>query len=137
MVETTRHHVDTAGQGDVRDLSSIISDAVRTSSLDAGVATIAVIGSTAGITTIELEPGAVADLNKVWETLAPRHGEYQHHLRWGDDNGSSHVRAAMLGPSISIPFERRRLCVGTWQQIVLIEFDTRGRRREIVVQLIG
>jgi secondary thiamine-phosphate synthase enzyme len=96
-----------------------------------------VVGSTAGITTIEFEPGAVADLNRVWERLAPRDGNYDHHLRWGDDNGSSHVRAAMLGPSVSIPFDDGRLCVGTWQQIVLIEFDTRGRTREIIVQLIG
>ena len=95
------------------------------------------IGSTAGITTIEFEPGAVADLNQVWEQLAPRHGDYEHHLRWGDDNGSSHVRAAMLGPSLSIPFEAGRLLVGTWQQIVLIEFDTRPRSREVVVQFIG
>src|SRR6266540_261299 len=108
MVETTKHHVETTGQGDVHDL-----------------------------TTIEFEPGAVADLNRVYEQLAPRDGEYEHRLRWGDDNGSSHVRAAMLGPSISIPFDRGRLCVGTWQQIVLVEFDTRPRSREVVVQLIG
>jgi secondary thiamine-phosphate synthase enzyme len=137
MVETTRHEVKTAGQGDVHDLTALVSRALSASSLDAGLATIAVVGSTAGITTIEFEPGAVADLNRVWERLAPREGEYQHHLQWGDDNGSSHVRAAMLGPSISIPFDRRRLCVGTWQQVVLIEFDTRARSREVIVQLIG
>ena len=137
MVETTRHEVKTTGQGDVHDLSALVSSVLSASSLDAGLATIAVVGSTGGITTIEFEPGAVADLNRVWERLAPREGDYQHHLQWGDDNGSSHVRAAMLGPSISIPFDRRRLCVGTWQQVVLIEFDTRARSREIVVQLIG
>jgi secondary thiamine-phosphate synthase enzyme len=137
MVETTRHQIATHGQGDVQDLTALIVRVLDASSLDAGLATIAVVGSTAGITTIEFEPGAVADLNRVWERLAPRNGEYQHHLQWGDDNGSSHVRAAMLGPSISIPFDRGRLCVGTWQQVVLIEFDTRGRSREVVVQLIG
>ncbi|HKE84842.1 MAG TPA: secondary thiamine-phosphate synthase enzyme YjbQ [Vicinamibacterales bacterium] len=137
MVETTRHRIETQGQGDVQDVTSLVSRVIRKSSMTAGLATIAVVGSTAGVTTIEFEPGAVADLNRVWEQLAPRDGEYQHHLRWGDDNGSSHVRAAMLGPSLSIPFDDGRLCVGTWQQIVLIEFDTRGRTREIVVQLIG
>jgi secondary thiamine-phosphate synthase enzyme len=137
MVETTTHHVETTGQGDVHDLTPIVARVLSASSIKAGLATIAVVGSTAGITTIEFEPGAVADLNRVWEQLAPRDGEYQHHLRWGDDNGSSHVRAAMLGPSISIPFDRGRLCVGTWQQIVLIEFDTRARSREIIVQVIG
>jgi secondary thiamine-phosphate synthase enzyme len=137
MVETTTHRVDTTGQGDVRDLTPIVARAVGASSTKAGLATIAVVGSTAGITTIEFEPGAVADLNRVWEQLAPRDGNYDHHLRWGDDNGSSHVRAAMLGPSISIPFDRGRLCIGAWQQIVLLEFDTRPRSREVVVQLIG
>jgi secondary thiamine-phosphate synthase enzyme len=137
MVETTTHTVDTTGQGDVHDLTSIVSEVLGRSAIVSGLLTVAVIGSTAGITTIEFEPGAVADLNRVWEQLAPRHGKYEHHLRWGDDNGSSHVRAAMLGPSISIPFERGRLCIGTWQQIVLIEFDTRARSREVVVQLMG
>ena len=137
MVETTRHQIDTSGQGDVQDVTALVSRVIADSSINAGLATIAVVGSTAGITTIEFEPGAVADLNRVWDQLAPRDGEYEHHLRWGDDNGSSHVRAAMLGPSLSIPFDRGRLCVGTWQQIVLIEFDTRARSREVVVQLIG
>ena len=137
MVETTRHQVSTRGQGDVQDLSGLVTRVLGKSSLKDGLLTVAVIGSTAGITTIEFEPGAVADLNRVWETLAPRDGDYKHHLQWGDDNGSSHVRAAMLGPSISIPFEGGNLCVGTWQQIVLIEFDTRGRNREVVIQLMG
>jgi secondary thiamine-phosphate synthase enzyme len=137
MVETTRHQIETTGQGDVHDVTGLVARALGASSLKAGLATVAVVGSTASITTIEFEPGAVADLNRVWEQLAPRNGKYQHHLQWGDDNGSSHVRAAMLGPSISIPFDDGRLCVGTWQQIVLIEFDTRARSREVVVQLVG
>lgn len=137
MVELTTQHVETTGQGDVRDLTEVVARALHASTLKSGLATIAVIGSTAGITTIEFEPGAVADLNRVWDQLAPRNGRYEHHLRWGDDNGSSHVRAAMLGPSVSIPFEAGRLLVGTWQQVVLIEFDTRPRSREVAVQLIG
>ena len=137
MVELTMHEVETSGQGDVQDLTATIVRSLQASSFKSGLATIAVIGSTAGITTIEFEPGAVQDLNRVWEQLAPRHGDYEHHRRWGDDNGSSHVRAAMLGPSVSIPFEGGRLLVGTWQQVVLVEFDTRARSREVVVQLIG
>ena len=99
--------------------------------------TVFAVGSTAGITTIEFEPGAVADLNRVFDALAPRDTDYRHHLRWGDDNGSSHVRAALLGPSLAVPFTDRGLLFGTWQQIVLLEFDTRSRRREIVVQVVG
>ena len=89
------------------------------------------------MTTIEFESGALHDLNDVFEALAPRNGEYQHHLRWGDDNGSSHVRAAMVGPSVSIPFTNGELLLGQWQQITLLEFDTRPRRRELVIQIIG
>ena len=89
------------------------------------------------MTTIEFEPGAVADLNRLFETLAPRNADYRHHLRWGDDNGSSHVRAALLGPSLAVPFADRTLLLGTWQQIILLEMDTRPRRREIVVQVVG
>lgn len=137
MVELTMHQVETKGQGDVRDLTPLVARGVKAAPFQSGLATIAVVGSTAGITTIEFEPGAVADFNRAWEQIAPRNGTYEHHLRWGDDNGSSHVRAAMLGPSLSIPFEGGRLLVGTWQQIVLVEFDTRPRTREVVVQLIG
>jgi secondary thiamine-phosphate synthase enzyme len=137
VVELTMHEVETTGQGDVRDLTAIVARALHASTLKSGLATIAVIGSTAGVTTIEFESGAVADLNRVWEQLAPRDGTYEHHRRWGDDNGSSHVRAAMLGPSVSIPFEAGRLLVGTWQQIVLIEFDTQPRSRDVAIQFIG
>ena len=102
-----------------------------------GIAAVFVVGSTAGVTTIEFEPGAVADLNGLFERLAPRSTEYRHHLRWGDDNGSSHVRAALLGPSLTVPFVDGALTLGTWQQIMLLEFDTRPRTREVVVQIVG
>lgn len=129
--------VATRGQSDAHDITEAVAGAIRESSLSAGIATVFVVGSTAGITTIEFEPGAIEDLNRVFERLAPRNGEYRHHLRWGDDNGSSHVRAALLGPSLTVPFSDERLALGTWQQIMLLEFDTRPRRREIVVQLVG
>ncbi len=137
MVSTHKHTVSTSGQSDAHDITPVVDRFVRDSSLGSGVAIVFVVGSTAGITTIEFEPGAIADLNHVFERLAPRDGEYRHHLRWGDDNGSSHVRAALLGPSITVPFSDKRLSLGTWQQIMLLEFDTRPRRREVVVQLIG
>jgi secondary thiamine-phosphate synthase enzyme len=89
------------------------------------------------VTTIEYEPGAVADFNRFFEQTAPREAEYRHHLRWGDDNGSSHVRAALLGPSLTVPFAAGKLALGTWQQIMLLEFDTRPRRREVVIQVVG
>jgi secondary thiamine-phosphate synthase enzyme len=136
-VRTYRHTLATSGQGDAHDITRLATAALEGSGLKAGVATIFVVGSTAGITTIEFEPGAVSDLNRLFETLAPRHGEYRHHLRWRDDNGSSHVRAALLGPSITIPFIEGLLALGTWQQIVLLEFDTSAREREVIVQLVG
>jgi secondary thiamine-phosphate synthase enzyme len=137
MVCTLSNDVETTGQGDVRDISLSVRQAVSESSFLAGIATVAVVGSTAGITTIEYEPGAVADFNRLLEQLAPRDGAYQHHERWGDDNGSSHVRAALIGPSLTVPFTHSTLQLGTWQQIVLVECDTRPRRRQVVVQIIG
>ena len=137
MVCTLSNDVETTGQGDVRAISLSVRQAVSESSFLAGIATVAVVGSTAGITTIEYEPGAVADFNRLLEQLAPRDGAYQHHERWGDDNGSSHVRAALIGPSLTVPFTHSTLQLGTWQQIVLVECDTRPRRRQVVVQIIG
>jgi secondary thiamine-phosphate synthase enzyme len=137
MVATQKFEISTKGQGDARDITEKVAAAVAASAARAGTATVFVVGSTAGITTIEFEPGAVGDLNRVFEHLAPRDAEYQHHLRWGDDNGSSHVRAALLGPSITVPIIDGALTLGTWQQLMLLEFDTRPRRREIVVQIVG
>src|SRR5512144_3389760 len=104
MVGTRKASVVTSGQGDAHDLTGAVSRAVADSGLRSGIATVFVVGSTAGITTIEFESGVVEDLGKAFEKLAPRAGDYRHHLRWGDDNGSSHVRAGLLGPSIAIPF---------------------------------
>jgi secondary thiamine-phosphate synthase enzyme len=137
MVATHTIDVRTKGQGEARDLTDAVRRAVSAAGLGAGLATVFVTGSTAGVTTIEFEPGAVSDLDRAFERIAPRRAEYAHHLRWGDDNGSSHVRAAMLGPSVSIPVVDGKLALGTWQQIVLVEFDTGPRERHVVVQLIG
>jgi secondary thiamine-phosphate synthase enzyme len=137
MVVTHTHETTTTGQGDAQDLTAVVAKAIVSSDLTDGVATIFVVGSTAGITTIEFESGVVHDVDRALEQLAPRHGTYQHHLRWGDDNGSSHVRAALIGPSVAIPFVATRLMLGTWQQIVLLELDTQPRRRQVVIQLVG
>jgi len=137
MVTNVSTEVRTRGQGDTKDLTREVAQAVTRSGAVAGVATVFVVGSTAGVTTIEFEPGAVADLDRAFERIAPRDAEYAHHLRWGDDNGSSHVRAAMLGPSLTVPFADGRLVLGTWQQVVLVEFDTRPRTRRVVIQVIG
>ncbi|HVL70206.1 MAG TPA: secondary thiamine-phosphate synthase enzyme YjbQ [Vicinamibacterales bacterium] len=135
MSRTHRHRLRTAGQGDAHDITAPVAAAVR--GVRSGLVTVFVVGSTAAVTTIEFEPGAVADLNRVFETLAPRHGPYAHHERWGDDNGSSHVRASLLGPSLTIPVVDGELTLGTWQQIMLLEMDTGPREREIVIQVMG
>ena len=137
MVVTARRDISTRGQGDAHDITDFVSAAVAESKIAAGLATVFVVGSTAAVTTIEFEPGAVSDLNRLFEEVAPRHQDYRHHLRWGDDNGSSHVRAALLGPSLTVPFADGTLILGTWQQIMLLEFDTRPRKREIVIQVVG
>ena len=137
MVATHNFQISTKGQGDVRDVTRQVADAVSRSGMRSGIVTVFVVGSTAGMTTIEFEAGAIDDLNAVFEQLAPREREYRHHLRWGDDNGSSHVRAAIAGPSLTVPFVDGAMALGTWQQIVLLEFDTRARSREVVVQIIG
>ena len=136
-MHTATHEERTSGQGDLRDITGPVAAAVSASGLAAGIVTVAVVGSTAGVTTIEFEPGAVADFDAMFERLAPRSGAYRHHERWGDDNGSSHARAALLGPSLTLPFQDRRVCLGTWQQIVLAELDTRPRTRQVVVQILG
>lgn len=137
MIRTVRIQLSTSGQGDAHDITKKAAAVLKESGLTSGVMTLFVTGSTAAVTTIEFEPGAVSDFNRLFEELAPRRGEYRHHLRWGDDNGSSHVRAALLGPSLTIPFVDGALTLGTWQQIMVIEFDTSARRREIVAQMIG
>jgi secondary thiamine-phosphate synthase enzyme len=128
--------IGTEGNSDIVNLSPELTAKLKGTEGD-GLLHLFIPGSTAALTTIEFEPGAVHDFNVLFESLAPRDAEYRHHLRWGDDNGSSHVRAALLGPSLTIPFKDGELMLGTWQQIALFEFDTRPRDREIVVQIVG
>ncbi len=135
--ETNSFSVSTEGNADVIDITAEVSELVRSSPFSDGTATVFVPGSTAGITTIEFESGAVSDLKAAFERVAPEHIEYSHNARWGDGNGHSHVRAAMLGASFSAPFTDSRLLLGTWQQIVLVDFDNRPRTREVIVQTVG
>jgi secondary thiamine-phosphate synthase enzyme len=137
MVISKKLTLKTKGNDDTLDITPGVQRAVAESHLANGVVTLFVVGSTAALTTIEYEDGAVNDLGRAIERIAPRGIEYEHHLRWGDDNGHSHVRAALLGPSLSVPFIAGRLTLGTWQQIILIDFDTRPRQREIVAQILG
>lgn len=135
--QTEEIHLETKGFADVVDLTAHVEERVRRGSLKSGTVTVFVPGSTAGLTTIEYESGAVHDLVESIKRIAPEEIEYKHDLRWGDGNGFSHVRAALLGPSLTIPFVDRQLLLGTWQQIVLIDFDNRRRRRKVILQLVG
>ncbi len=134
---TSSFSVSTKGFNDVINITDKVTAALQHASAANGIATIFVPGSTAGITTIEFESGAVEDLKKAIERLVPQDLHYDHNARWGDGNGFSHIRAALLGPSITVPFTNHRLRLGTWQQLILVDFDNRPRTREIVVQFIG
>jgi len=138
MVKTQNITVKTRGNGEVVNITEQISAAVALADIRQGTATVFNVGSTAGITTTEYEPGlANHDLKAAFEKLAPENGRYEHEMTWHDDNGHAHVRASLLGPSLSVPIVEGRLTLGTWQQIILIDFDTRPRMRTVVCQIIG
>lgn len=132
-----RVKVDTRGSGDFIDITKDLSRILDDSKVMNGTVTVFISGSTAGITTFEYEPGLTRDLKEFYEKLAPSAAHYHHDDTWGDANGFSHVRAALTGPSLTIPFENGRLLLGTWQQVVVAEFDNRPRKREVVVHIMG
>ena len=136
-VLTIRKSLESDGNNHTTDITSQVVHALTETAIESGIVTIFVTGSTAGITTIEFEPGCVHDLSAAFDRLFPKDLRYLHHERWGDDNGHSHTRAAMLGPSLTVPFEQGQLLLGTWQQIILVDFDTRPRTRNYVVQIVG
>lgn len=123
--------------GEVVDLTKDAADAVQSSHLNSGIAILFVPGATGALTTIEHEPGLVKDLGEALERLAPKDLEYAHDQMWHDGNGHSHIRASLIGPSLTVPFLERKLSLGTWQQIVFLEMDNRPRRRKIIVQIMG
>lgn len=127
----------TQGYCDIIDITAKVQGQIQKEKIHRGLATLFVSGSTAALTTIEYEPGLVEDLKELLERFIPSNKKYHHDDRWGDDNGFSHLRAALLGPSLQIPIESGRLLLGTWQQIVLLDFDNRPRTREIMIQIMG
>jgi secondary thiamine-phosphate synthase enzyme len=137
LVRTIELQLHTQGNLDTKDITDEVQSALGQSGLSDGIVNVFVPGSTAGLTTIEFESGAVADLAAAIERIAPKDLHYAHNARWGDGNGHSHVRAAMIGPSLTVPFSAGRLILGTWQQIVLVDFDNRERQRKVICQVLG
>ncbi len=137
MVITKKISLESKGQCDIIDITPQVAEQLAEAQLNSGIATIFVTGSTAGITTIEFEPGLVSDFKEVWQRLAPDNIAYSHDLAWGDGNGHSHVRASLLGASLVIPFHDKKLTLGTWQQVILVDFDNRPRSRQVIVQIMG
>lgn len=137
MVITRQIALHTRGNGDIIDITGEVAEAVEASGIASGTVTVFIAGSTAGVTTVEYEPGLVADLQELWERIAPSNIEYQHNERWHDGNGHSHVRASLLGASLTVPFENKSLILGTWQQIVVVDFDNRSRSRQVILQIMG
>jgi secondary thiamine-phosphate synthase enzyme len=125
------------GNCDIIDITSQVVKDVEESEINSGIVTLFIVGSTAGITTIEYEPNLVSDFKNMWDRVIPQNIPYEHNKTWGDGNGHSHVRASTLGASLVIPFVNKRLTLGTWQQIVFIDFDNRPRSRKITIQILG
>jgi len=137
QIRTQAISIESAGFNDVHNLTDRVASILHESRIAHGAVTVFVPGSTAGITTLEFERGAVEDLRRAMDRLVPPALHYDHDARWGDGNGFSHVRAALLGPSVTIPVVDGTLGLGTWQQIILVDFDNRPRRREVLVQCLG
>jgi len=137
MVITRKIEIRTRGECDLIDITDRVQSEIASAGIDSGTVTLFIGGSTAGLTTIEYESGVLKDLQEMWERLVPRNIPYKHDSSWGDGNGYSHVRASLLGPSLVVPFSGKRLLTGTWQQIVIADFDNRPRSREVIVQIMG
>lgn len=137
MIHTNEITLRTQGEGDIIDVTAKVQKHVTDSGIKNGTVTVFATHSTVGITTIEFEPGLVEDLQKVWDSLVPKNIPYGHDARWGDGNGFAHVRASLLGASLVVPVTDGKLALGTWQQIVVMDFDNRPRSRTVVVQVMG
>jgi secondary thiamine-phosphate synthase enzyme len=136
-VETHTILLDSHGNGDVVEITERVKDCLTNSQLTDGIATIFSPSATSAISSLEFEPGCVHDLKRLFDEILPQDRDYAHNQRWGDGNGHSHVRAALLKPSLTIPFIDRNLTLGTWQSLVLVDFDNRPRNRKLIVQLLG
>ena len=137
MIVTRKISLHSKGQCDIIDITPEVEQQIARTDINNGTVTIFVAGSTAGVTTIEFEPGLVSDFHDMWERNIPRSIPYEHDRRWGDGNGYSHVRASLLGASLVVPFNDKRLILGTWQQIIVVDFDNRARSRQVVLQIMG
>jgi secondary thiamine-phosphate synthase enzyme len=129
--------VSTKGRCDVLDITAAVAQIVVDSGIESGVVNVSGVGSTLGITTLEFEPGCVADLRRALDRIAPANSDYAHNERWGDDNGYAHLRSALVGTARSFPVTGGRVAIGTWQQIVLCDFDDRPRERQVIVTVVG
>ncbi|MGA8848991.1 MAG: secondary thiamine-phosphate synthase enzyme YjbQ [Dehalococcoidia bacterium] len=136
-VETKEITLQSRGNCDIIDITSQVAKNVEKSGINSGIVTLFIVGSTAGITTIEYEPNLLSDFKNMWDRVIPQNISYEHNKTWGDGNGHSHVRASTLGASLIIPFVNKKLTLGTWQQIVFVDFDNRSRSRKMVLQIIG
>jgi secondary thiamine-phosphate synthase enzyme len=136
-VNTTSLHLSTKGDAEIVDITAQVAGAVAKSGLKNGLVTVFTPSSTSALTTIEYESGAITDLRRLFDEIVDPHRNYAHNARWGDGNGHSHVRAALLGASFTVPFVNGHLSLGTWQQIIFIDFDNRPRKRDLVVQIMG
>ena len=137
MVVTKKISLQSKGHCDIVDITPQVEQQVAETNINSGIVTIFVSGSTAGITTIEFESGLLSDFQSMWERNIPKNIHYDHDRAWGEGNGYSHVRASLLGASLVVPFSDKRLTLGTWQQIVLVDFDNRPRSRELILQIMG
>ncbi len=137
MVITRKISLQTKGNCDIIDITPQVEQQLAEANINNGTVTLFVTGSTAGISTIEFESGLLSDFQSMWERNIPQNIPYNHDRRWGDGNGHSHVRASLLGASLVIPFNDKRLTLGTWQQIVVVDFDNRPRSRQVILQIMG
>ena len=137
MVVTKKISLQTKGHCDIVDITPQVEQQVAETKINNGIAVMFISGSTAGITTIEFESGLLSDFQSMWERNVPQNIPYNHDRRWGDGNGYSHIRASLLGASLVVPFSDQRLTLGTWQQIVLVDFDNRPRSRQLILQIMG
>ncbi len=137
MIKTSSLSLSTRGNADIHDITDELARVVSNSGLKVGTLTVFCPSSTSGLTTIEYESGALDDLRRLFDEIVPPDRDYSHNARWGDGNGHSHVRAALLGASLTVPFVNGKLTLGTWQQVIYMDFDVRPRQRELTLQLIG
>ena len=137
MIYTGEINLRTQADGEIIDITAKVQKQLMESGITGGIVTVFVQHSTCGITTVEYEPGLIEDLGKLWERIAPKNVPYAHDAHWGDGNGYAHVRASLLGASLTVPFTDKKLTLGTWQQIIMVDFDNRPRSRTVVVQVMG